>query len=72
MVELVVLEQAVARQRMKRAEKSPHQAKAIVGESCGLAVSLALCARMRSRQRLVARGRLPAVPPTSASSRDVV
>ncbi|TIX42775.1 MAG: hypothetical protein E5V40_05730 [Mesorhizobium sp.] len=73
MVELVVLEQAVARQRMKRAEKSPHQAKATVDESCGLAVSLALCARMRSRQRLVARGRLPkAVPPTSASSRDVV
>lgn len=67
MVELVVLEQAVARQRMKRAEKSPKQAGAMVGESCGLAVSLALCARMRSRQRLAARRRLPkAVPPTSA------
>lgn len=61
MVELLVLEQAVARQRMKRAEKSLKQAKAMVGENCGLAVSLALCARMRSRQRLP-----KAVPPTSA------
>ncbi|RWA61210.1 hypothetical protein EN836_17925 [Mesorhizobium sp. M1C.F.Ca.ET.193.01.1.1] len=51
MVELVVLEQAAARQRVKRAEQSLKQAKAMLEESCGLAVSLALCARIRAEQR---------------------
>ncbi|TIQ37159.1 MAG: hypothetical protein E5X48_07275 [Mesorhizobium sp.] len=51
MVELVILEQAVARQRVKRAEKSLTQAKTMLDESCGLAVSLALCARIRAEQR---------------------
>lgn len=44
MVELVALEQAVARQRVKRAELSLKQAKTMLDESCGLAVSLALAA----------------------------
>ncbi len=69
MVELLVLEQAVARQRVKRAELSLEQAKAMLDESCGLAVSLALCARIRSQQRHAKAARrrlLKIIPPTSA------
>ena len=69
MVELVVLEQAVARQRVKRAELSLKQAKTMLDESYGLAVSLALCGRIRTEQRHAKAARrrlLKIVPPTSA------
>lgn len=69
MIELVVLEQAVARQRVKRAELSLKQAKSMLDESCGLAVSLALCSRIRAEHRhaKAARRRLLKIAaPTSA------
>ncbi|AZO75017.1 MAG: hypothetical protein E5V92_01970 [Mesorhizobium sp.] len=68
MVELVVLEQAVARQRVKRAELSLKQAKTMLEESCGVAVSLALCARIRAEQRRAKAARrqlLKIVPPAT-------
>lgn len=50
MVELVVLEMAVARQRAKRAELSLKEAESMLDDNCGLAVSLALCSRIRAGQ----------------------
>lgn len=68
MVELVALEQAAARQRVKRAEISLKQAETMLDESCGLAVGLALCGRIRAEQRRAKAARrrlLQMVPPTS-------
>ncbi|PBC09385.1 hypothetical protein CK230_14645 [Mesorhizobium sp. WSM3859] len=48
MIELAVLEMAVARQRAKRAELSPKQATGLLDDNHGLAVSLALCSRIRA------------------------
>lgn len=61
MVALVVLEQAVARQRMKRA-------KTMLEENSGLAVSLALCGRIRANQASAkaARRRLLKIAPPTA------
>jgi hypothetical protein len=44
------LESAVARQRARRAELSLKQATAMLKEHHGLAVSLALCSRIRAGQ----------------------
>ena len=68
MVELVVLEQAVARQRVKRAELSLSQAKTMLEENSGLAVSLALCSRIRADQASAkaARRRLLKIAPPTA------
>ncbi|SFN99765.1 hypothetical protein SAMN03159463_00809 [Mesorhizobium sp. NFR06] len=66
MVELIALEQAVARQRVRRAELSLNQAKSMLDESCGLAISLALCCRIRAGERRAkeARRRLVKILPT--------
>ncbi|RWM06957.1 MAG: hypothetical protein E5X80_08395 [Mesorhizobium sp.] len=69
MVELLSLEMAVARLRAKRAELSLKQAKAMLYDNHGLAVSLALCSRIRvgqARARAARRRLLKMVPSTSA------
>ncbi|MER9330938.1 hypothetical protein [Mesorhizobium sp. M0488] len=65
MVELLVLEQAIARQRVKRAERSLKQAKMLLDDNIGLAVSLALCSRIRAEQASAkaARRRLAKIIP---------
>ncbi|TIV73831.1 MAG: hypothetical protein E5V79_04235, partial [Mesorhizobium sp.] len=55
MIELTVLEIAVARLRAKRAEHSLKQATALLDEDHGLAVSLALCSRIRAGQARACR-----------------
>ncbi|TIV71444.1 MAG: hypothetical protein E5V89_10075 [Mesorhizobium sp.] len=68
MVERVVLEMAVARQRAKRAELSLKEAEALLGENGGLAVSLALCSRIRAgqaRAKAARRRLLKMAPPIS-------
>ncbi|AZO39645.1 MAG: hypothetical protein EOS81_10660 [Mesorhizobium sp.] len=67
MIELRVLEMAVARQREKRAEHSLKQATALLDEDHGLAVSLALCSRIRNGQARAkaARRRLLKIAPTA-------
>ncbi|WP_214472078.1 hypothetical protein [Mesorhizobium sp. dw_380] len=50
MVELLNLEMAVARQRAKRAELSLKQAETMLNENHGVAISLALCSRIRAGQ----------------------
>ncbi|TGP26737.1 MULTISPECIES: hypothetical protein [unclassified Mesorhizobium] len=67
MVELIVLEMAAARQRAKRAELSLKEAKAMLGENRGLAISLALCSRIRAgqaRAKAARRRLLKLVPPS--------
>jgi hypothetical protein len=66
MVELLALEQAVARQ-VRRAEHSLRQAKKMLDDSYGLAASLALCARIQTEQRRAkaARRRLLKIVPSS-------
>ncbi|RAZ90155.1 hypothetical protein DPM33_15110 [Mesorhizobium hawassense] len=67
MVELLNLEMAVARQRAKRAELSVKQAKTMLDEDHGVAVSLALCSRIRNGQARAkaARRRLMKIAPTA-------
>lgn len=68
MIELAVLEMAVARQRAKRAEHSLKQATAMLDRDHGLAVSLALCSRIRTgqaRAKAAKRRLLKIVPPTA-------
>ncbi|RUW42985.1 MAG: hypothetical protein E5W15_29275 [Mesorhizobium sp.] len=67
MIELATLEMAAARQREKRLERSLNQARALLDEDHGLAVSLALCSRIRNGQARAkaARRRLLKIAPTS-------
>ncbi|AZO28587.1 MULTISPECIES: hypothetical protein [Mesorhizobium] len=69
MVELLNLEMAAARQRAKQAELSLKQAKTMLDDNHGLAISLALCSRIRAgqaRAKAAKRRLLKMVPPTSA------
>lgn len=66
MVALVVLEMAVARQRVRRPEVSVKEADGIPGDHHGLAISLALCGRMRASQaraKAAKRPQLKIAPP---------
>lgn len=68
MVDLTVLEMAAARQRVKRAEFSVKQAKAMLDDNHGIAISLALCSRIRAgqaRAKAARRRLLKIAPPTS-------
>ncbi|RWM01753.1 MAG: hypothetical protein EOR68_09175 [Mesorhizobium sp.] len=67
MIELTVLEMAVARQRARRADRSLKHATALLDEDHGLAVSLALCCRIRAGQARVkaAKRRLLKISPTA-------
>lgn len=67
MVELLNLEMAAARQRAKRAELSLEQAETLLNDSHGLAISVALCDRIRNGQARAkaARRRLLNIAPTN-------
>ncbi len=68
MVDLTVLEMAAARQRVKRAELSVKQAKGMLDDNHGIAISLALCSRIRAgqaRAKAARRRLLKIAPPTS-------
>ncbi|MER8653447.1 hypothetical protein [Mesorhizobium sp. M0847] len=67
MVELLNLEMAIARQRAKRAEVSLKQAENLLKASHGIAISLALCSRIRAGQASAkaARRRLQKIAPPS-------
>lgn len=68
MVELLNLEMAVARQRAKRAELSLQEAETMLNENHGLAISVALCCRIRAgqaRAKAARRRLLKIAPPTS-------
>ncbi|UVK57553.1 hypothetical protein DBIPINDM_008148 (plasmid) [Mesorhizobium sp. AR02] len=66
MVEIIRFELAKARQRVKRAERSLDRANEQLDDECGgVALSLALCARIRAQQARVidARERFLKIPP---------
>ena len=67
-VELVVLEMAAARQRAKRADRSLKQATAMLEDNHGIAVSIALCCRIRAGQARAkaAKRRLLKIAPRAA------
>ncbi|RAZ89688.1 hypothetical protein DPM33_15970 [Mesorhizobium hawassense] len=56
-VDVLNLELARARQRVKRAETSLNHAKEMLDEGCGVGINLALCSRIRLEQRRVAEAR---------------
>lgn len=64
MVEIISFELAKARQRVKRAGRSLDRANKQLDDDCGVALSLALCARIRADQARVidARERFRKVP----------
>ncbi|TWI41938.1 hypothetical protein [Mesorhizobium tianshanense] len=60
MANLLNLELAKARQRVKRAELVLKRSKEMLDEDCGVGINIALCSRIRSAKRRVvdARARL--------------
>jgi len=56
-MDMLELELASARQRVKRAELSLKRANEMLDEDCGVGINLALCDRIRSEQRRVAEAR---------------
>ncbi|ANT49103.1 hypothetical protein GCM10007880_36680 [Mesorhizobium amorphae] len=70
MVDLLNLELAKARQRVKRAENSLKRANKLLDEDCGVGINIALCSRIRAEQRRVveARERLTKIDPDSIDS----
>ncbi|MBE1706725.1 MULTISPECIES: hypothetical protein [Mesorhizobium] len=69
MADLMILELAKARQRVKRAEVTLRRAKEMLDEDCGVGINIALCGRIRAAQRRVieARERLTKIDPRAAS-----
>ena len=70
MADLMILELAKARQRVKRAEVTLRRAKEMLDEDCGLGINIALCGRIRAAQRRVieARERLTKIDPLANSN----
>ena len=68
MADLMILELAKARQRVKRAEVTLRRAKEMLDEDCGVGINLALCGRIRAAQRRVieARERLTKIDPPAS------
>ncbi len=68
MADLMILELAKARQRVKRAESALRRAKEMLDEDCGVGINLALCGRIRAAQRRVieARERLTKIDPPAS------
>jgi hypothetical protein len=56
-VDVLNLELARARQRVKRAEISLDHAEQMLDEECGVGINLALCDRIRSDRRRVEEAR---------------
>ncbi|WP_292495719.1 hypothetical protein [Mesorhizobium sp.] len=67
-VDVLNLELARARQRVKRAEISLNHAKKLLDEECGVGINLALCDRIRSEQQRVAEARKRLMKIASTSS----
>ena len=69
MADLMILELAKARQRVKRAEVTLRRAKEMLDEDCGVGINIALCGRIRAAQRRVieARERLTKIDPAAPS-----
>ncbi|BCH07710.1 hypothetical protein BFX40_32475 [Mesorhizobium sp. SEMIA 3007] len=67
MADLMILELAKARQRVKRAEVTLRRAKEMLDEDCGVGINIALCGRIRAAQRRVieARERLTKIDPAA-------
>ncbi|MER9677633.1 MULTISPECIES: hypothetical protein [unclassified Mesorhizobium] len=67
-VDLLNIELAEARQRVKRAELSLQRAKEMLNKNCDVGINIALCGRIRSAQRRVgeARARLVKIDPPGA------
>ncbi|ANN56950.1 hypothetical protein A9174_09310 [Mesorhizobium loti NZP2037] len=70
MADLMILELAKARQRVKRAEVTLRRAKEMLDEDCGVGINIALCGRIRAAQRRVieARERLTKIDPLANSN----
>ena len=70
MADLMSLELAKARQRVKRAEVTLRRAKEMLDEDCGVGINIALCGRIRAAQRRVieARERLTKIDPLANSN----
>ena len=68
MADLMILELAKARQRVKRAESALRRAKEMLDEDCGVGINLVLCGRIRAAQRRVieARERLTKIDPPAS------
>ena len=68
MADLMILELAKARQRVKRAEVTLRRAKEMLDEDCGVGINIALCGRIRAAQRRVieARERLTKIDPPAS------
>jgi|GEM_PF-3268580 len=67
MADLMILELAKARQRVKRAEVTLRRAKEMLDEDCGVGINIALCGRIRAAQQRVieARERLTKIDPSA-------
>ena len=72
MVDLLSLELAKARLRVKRAELALKRAKELLDEDCGVGINIALCSRIRFAQRRVieARARLMKIANGAAPQSD--
>jgi hypothetical protein len=70
MADLMILELAEARQRVKRAELALKRAEDMLDEDCGVGINIALCGRIRSAQRRVseAKERLTRIDPAGTDS----
>jgi len=70
MADLMILELAKARQRVKRAEVTLRRAEEMLDEDCGVGINIALCGRIRAAQRRVieARERLTKIDPLANSN----
>ena len=70
MADLMILELAKARQRVKRAELALRRAKEMLDEDCGVGINIALCGRIRAAQRRVieARERLATIDPSARAN----
>ncbi|MDX8524949.1 hypothetical protein RFM68_10545 [Mesorhizobium sp. MSK_1335] len=68
-MDVLNLELAKARQRVRRAETSLNHAKEMLDEECGIGISLALCGRIRSELTRVAEAkkRLMKIAPTASA-----
>jgi hypothetical protein len=57
MADLMILELAEARLRVKQAELALGRAKEMLDEDCGVGINIALCSRIRAAQRRVIEAR---------------
>ncbi|TJV38610.1 MAG: hypothetical protein E5Y02_28850 [Mesorhizobium sp.] len=70
-MDLLEMELAKARQSVSRAKLDLERAEELLGDDCGVGISLALCGRIRSAQRRVseAKRQMVKIDPPEASAR---